>query len=337
MKMKHFVGLTAAVLGVVLVVNAADVAKVSDEDGRTAQRVAGMIKAQHINHPDLDDEISTHLLDRYIKVWDPQKLYFLKSDVDEFRKSAEELDDEIKAGDVEFANKVFARFIDRMNEHGPMISAHINAEHDFTADEEMTLDADDIDWAADKAALKERWRKRIKYEILNLRLEDTEAADIKERLEKRYSRNRKLLAQTESHEILELYLSSLTHCLDPHTSYMSPQTLEDFRINMELKLEGETIRDMDIDIGYLHRGFEIQCEHATWTQILPYTDRLNYLSSLCNNVGYTMAVEKLLDEDVHPLSHPIAVKTIPGQTSARRTASRRAAASMARNIAQAVN
>ena len=238
MKMKHFVGLTAAVLGVVLVVNAADVAKVSDEDGRTAQRVASMIKAQHINHPDLDDEISTHLLDRYIKVWDPQKLYFLKSDVDEFRKSAEELDDEIKAGDVEFANKVFARFIDRMNEHGPMISAHINAEHDFTADEEMTLDADDVDWAADKAALKERWRKRIKYEILNLRLEDTEAADIKERLEKRYSRNRKLLAQTESHEILELYLSSLTHCLDPHTSYMSPQTLEDFRINMELKLEG---------------------------------------------------------------------------------------------------
>ncbi|HIA05071.1 MAG TPA: NADH-quinone oxidoreductase subunit D [Myxococcales bacterium] len=67
---------------------------------------------------------------------------------------------------------------------------------------------------------------------------------------------------------------------------------------MELKLEGETIRDMDIDIGYLHRGFEIECEHATWTQILPYTDRLNYLSSLCNNVGYTLAVEKLLGIDI---------------------------------------
>jgi NADH-quinone oxidoreductase subunit D len=69
---------------------------------------------------------------------------------------------------------------------------------------------------------------------------------------------------------------------------------------MTLKLEGETIRDLDIDIGYLHRGFEIQCEHATWTQILPYTDRLNYLSSLCNNVGYTMAVEKLLEIDITP-------------------------------------
>jgi NADH-quinone oxidoreductase subunit D len=69
---------------------------------------------------------------------------------------------------------------------------------------------------------------------------------------------------------------------------------------MTLKLEGETIRDLDIDIGYLHRGFEIECEHATWTQILPYTDRLNYLSSLCNNVGYTMAVEKLLEIDITP-------------------------------------
>jgi NADH-quinone oxidoreductase subunit D len=69
-------------------------------------------------------------------------------------------------------------------------------------------------------------------------------------------------------------------------------------VKMVLTLEGETIRDMDIDVGYLHRGFEIQCEQATWTQILPYTDRLNYLSPLCNNVGYVMAVEKLLGIDV---------------------------------------
>ena len=69
-------------------------------------------------------------------------------------------------------------------------------------------------------------------------------------------------------------------------------------VKMVLALEGETIRDMDIHIGYLHRGFEIMAEQCTWTQVLPYTDRLNYLSPLCNNVGYVLAVEKLIGIDV---------------------------------------
>jgi NADH-quinone oxidoreductase subunit D len=62
-----------------------------------------------------------------------------------------------------------------------------------------------------------------------------------------------------------------------------------------LKLDGEEVLDVDIHIGYLHRGFEKMCEAGTWAQVLPYTDRLNYLSPLCNNVGYVLAVEKLLE------------------------------------------
>ena len=71
-------------------------------------------------------------------------------------------------------------------------------------------------------------------------------------------------------------------------------------VKMVLTLDGETIRDMDVNIGYLHRGFEIMCEQATWQQVMPYTDRLNYVSSLANNVGYSLAVEKLLGIDVPP-------------------------------------
>ena len=59
-------------------------------------------------------------------------------------------------------------------------------------------------------------------------------------------------------------------------------------------LDGETILDMDVEIGYLHRGFEKQCENGTWCQVFPYTDRLNYNSAIINNVGYALAVEKLL-------------------------------------------
>ena len=56
----------------------------------------------------------------------------------------------------------------------------------------------------------------------------------------------------------------------------------------------ESSGDCDVEVGFLHRGFDKSCEQATWTQVIPYTDRLNYASSLINNVGYALAVEKLI-------------------------------------------
>jgi NADH-quinone oxidoreductase subunit D len=65
-------------------------------------------------------------------------------------------------------------------------------------------------------------------------------------------------------------------------------------IKISVKLEGEVIVWADVEIGYLHRAFEKTAEHKTWNQVIPYTDRLNYVSPLINNVGYALAVEKLL-------------------------------------------
>jgi NADH-quinone oxidoreductase subunit D len=65
-------------------------------------------------------------------------------------------------------------------------------------------------------------------------------------------------------------------------------------VRIVLTVEGETVRDADVQVGYLHRCFEKESEHATYTQVFPYTDRLNYVSPMLNNVGYALAVEKLL-------------------------------------------
>ena len=64
-------------------------------------------------------------------------------------------------------------------------------------------------------------------------------------------------------------------------------------IRMAVKLDGETIAEIDIEPGYLHRGFEKECEDHRWNQCVPYTDRLNYVSPIINNVGFALAVEKL--------------------------------------------
>ena len=65
-----------------------------------------------------------------------------------------------------------------------------------------------------------------------------------------------------------------------------------------LTLDGETVIDMTVEVGYLHRGFERMCESVTYSNVFPYTDRLNYCSAIMNNVGYALAVEKLCDIEV---------------------------------------
>jgi len=65
-----------------------------------------------------------------------------------------------------------------------------------------------------------------------------------------------------------------------------------------LTLDGETVVDMTVEVGYLHRGFEKMCESVTYSNVFPYTDRLNYCSAIMNNIGYALAVEKLCDIEV---------------------------------------
>ena len=69
-------------------------------------------------------------------------------------------------------------------------------------------------------------------------------------------------------------------------------------IRMVMDLDGETLVNLDVQPGYLHRGFEKSCERGTWAQVFPYADRLNYVSPMLNNVGWSLAVEKLLDIEV---------------------------------------
>ncbi len=78
-------------------------------------------------------------------------------------------------------------------------------------------------------------------------------------------------------------------------------------VKFVVTLDGERIEHVDVSIGYLHRGFEKMCENSTWEQVFPYTDRLNYCSPLLNNVGYALAVEKLIGIEATPRAQWIRV------------------------------
>lgn len=78
-------------------------------------------------------------------------------------------------------------------------------------------------------------------------------------------------------------------------------------VKIVLELDGEVVVDADVEIGYLHRAFEKTCEYKTWNQVIPYTDRLNYVSPLINNVAYVATVEKLLNIQVPRRAQTIRV------------------------------
>src|SRR5580704_13770831 len=207
-------------------------------ESKTAMLVSKMIEQSHISHLKINEEISVKLFNRYLELLDPRKLYFSQADVEALGQDRAKLGEKMKAGNVDFAYRAFDLFRQRVKERNAIAETLVDAKHDFTKDEGMVIDAEKLPWATADEDLRERWRKQVKYDLLSLKLEDTPDAEAKARLKKRYHLNVENWEQMEDGEKLELYLSALTHCLDPHSSYMSPQTRDEFRISMELRLQG---------------------------------------------------------------------------------------------------
>src|SRR5262249_10526429 len=158
-------------------------------------------------HP-IDNTISEELDDGYIKELDPQKLYFLQSDIDQFQKFRDSLDDALQTGNVDFAYQVFDIYKQRVTAQCAVAHKLIDADHDFTVKDEMIADPDDRPWCKTPEELNERWRQWIKRELLEFRLEDKPIAEARTDLHKRY-RNIKLLRidQQQPMDTLETYLT----------------------------------------------------------------------------------------------------------------------------------
>ncbi|MEN6406676.1 MAG: carboxy terminal-processing peptidase [Thermoguttaceae bacterium] len=230
--------------------------------------VASLLK-QHLSRHPLDKEISERCLKNFLKALDPAKVYFYQSDIDEFMKHEDELSDAARRGDVTFAYTVFRTFLQRVDERVKMVDELLAAKHDFSADEQMSVDRDAAQYPRDRAEAFDRWRKRIKYDLLVLKVNNKEEAakdkdkdkdapnsstkngqtakpkteqelfqEAREKLARRYHSFAKRMHQIDNEELLEMYLNALTTSFDPHTDYMSSDTQKNFNIAMSLELEG---------------------------------------------------------------------------------------------------
>jgi carboxyl-terminal processing protease len=210
----------------------------SARDRQITLAVSMLMERQNISGHMLDDTISERCMDTFIKELDPLKLFFYQSDVDEFMGNRDRLDDLFKRGDISFAYSVFARFLARVDERVNLAQAELGKAHDFDKDENLISDPEALNFARTPEEAADRWRKRVKFDLLKEISDDVPLDEAVTKLRKRYDSIRKSWEQTDNDELLERYLTALTTSFDPHSSYMAPTTQENFDIQMKLQLEG---------------------------------------------------------------------------------------------------
>ncbi|MHA7864207.1 carboxy terminal-processing peptidase [Flagellimonas marinaquae] len=241
-----------------------------DKDKFLLELISYVLERGHYEPKEVNDSFSSNVFDDFIEVIDPTKRYFLESDIREFEKYRFMIDDEIRNTDIEFFNAVYQRLMVRMEEAKEIYKEVLAKPFDYSIDETIEIDYDKQEFAKTKKELKERWRKQLKYNTLNVfddkidnRVADASAegdldmdavmafSDIPNSIDKVTTEKeaREVTKNTldeffdfvddlERKDWFVQYLNTIVEEFDPHTFYFAPEEKERFDIGMSGKFEG---------------------------------------------------------------------------------------------------
>jgi carboxyl-terminal processing protease len=217
---------------------ASTVLQPTEQENYVARRVSDIIAREHYRRAPLDDRLSSLILDRYLDAIDGGRSYFYASDIAEFEKYRYELDDAIKAGDVEPAFVIFRRFQQRSRERMNYAIELLAKKPDFDIDESFTFDREKEPWPANAAEMNELWRKRVKNDALSLITTGKQWPEVVDILKKRYEHVAKRMDQSKPDDVFEAFMNAFVLSLDPHSNYFSARNSEEYNIQMSLSYEG---------------------------------------------------------------------------------------------------
>lgn len=241
----------------------------ADKDKLLLELVIRVLEGGHYEHFSLDNDFSKGLYEDYLETIDPNKRFFIQSDIDEFSKYELLLDDQIRDRNVAFFELTYDRLMQRMEEAKSYYQEILEQPFDFSKDEDFNLDFENQPYEKDKLALKDKWRKQIKLSVMSKiydkekiqKGEDTddeedeltekkkdEPVEIKsfEQLEEE-TRESELSSLNDFFDFIQeqdrddwfsVYVNAITEQIDPHTNYMAPDDKEKFDAGMSGKFEG---------------------------------------------------------------------------------------------------
>ena len=206
---------------------------------RFATRLASrFLTSYHYQSEDLDDVLAERIFDNYLELLDPNRMYFLASDIDQLARYRTRLDDALRSAEIEPAFEIFNVYRQRVRERIEHAVVLLGNEFDFTVDEEYGFDRSEEPWAETPSELDEIWRKRVKNDWLGLKLAEREVDDIRETLDGRYNNINKRVNEFNSDDVFQFFMNAYASAIEPHSSYMSPRLAENFEISMKLSLDG---------------------------------------------------------------------------------------------------
>lgn len=211
------------------------------EQALASLNIIELLKRHHYNKPPLDDARSQKIFNGYLKMLDPSRQFFTRQDLEQRASWPRQFDDFLRKGDLEPGFELYRLSLQRQDAYlaQALDTLEQGVENiDFSIHESLETDRENVPWAADLNELQQLWRKRLKDEVLRLRLAGKDDQAIGELLTKRYRNQRKRMAQVRSEDVFQTYINAFTQTYDPHTSYLSPDSAENFDINMSLSLEG---------------------------------------------------------------------------------------------------
>jgi carboxyl-terminal processing protease len=207
---------------------------------KEASTFVKLLEQAHYNHDAVRSSDYAQVVPDYMAELDGQHLFFLGTDKSAFAaKYGKSVYYNVAfLGNINAAYEIYetyqARVVSRIN----WIFEELKKTHDLTTNEAYAVDRTKVEWPATPAAADELWRKRLKFELLSEMLNKKNADEATQAVRKRYERMLKNLDDIDGNNLAEIYLGTIAHLYDPHSTYFSADTFEDFAIQMKLSLVG---------------------------------------------------------------------------------------------------
>jgi len=209
----------------------------TEEKINLSNEVFKKLKKEHYIKNFVKDDFNIRYINALIDRLDGNKLYFIESEIANFKEESNQYLG--NSFDIDLAYLIINLYFERLVAFSEyQIKLIEKNSFDFTKDEFIDIYYEDNQWAKSEALLKEIWRNETKNDLLVALMSETLSDDANKVLLKRYKNRIKRIQQQKEEDIFSIAINTLTNQFDPHSSYLSPRSAEDFDMNMSLKLEG---------------------------------------------------------------------------------------------------
>ena len=194
--------------------------------------------SRHVSYKKLQPNLEKRTIDQFVKSLDPSKIYLTLADVNTIKKQMKGIYKKSRAVNCKAIDQAFDKLLQRMGETTELAKTYLNKDFKLDKKTKLTIDADKRGYANSKKALQAFQKKYMQLQVANYVATDTKLDEALAKIKKNYDRALKRMKDEDQADRLSMYMDSFARSLDPHSTYWSQDSYDDFRINIGLSLEG---------------------------------------------------------------------------------------------------